>query len=222
MTPSIVIFSGGTMVHVTPHFSLCAPAYGKVGVNLYDRLSVLTRGLPFTITHHQSRMAGGTFETNKDLKSLLTKVLEDPSVKGIVMASAICDFDPTMLTSLDTVVSDFGKTAKRLSSKESYLLRITPADKLVSLIKLKRPDITVMAFKTTSKEILPSLEAKSRARVNDGSADIVLGNDIATYTNIVVSSGDSTYVAKDRKDAISCACSKLVKKVEASVSQPVG
>jgi len=27
----IVIYTGGTMVHVRPHFSLCAPAYGTVG-----------------------------------------------------------------------------------------------------------------------------------------------------------------------------------------------
>ena len=36
---NIYIITGGTMVHVTPHFSVCSPAYGQVGLKLYDYLT---------------------------------------------------------------------------------------------------------------------------------------------------------------------------------------
>jgi hypothetical protein len=32
------VISGGTMVHVAPHFSFCAPAYGAVGQTIKARL----------------------------------------------------------------------------------------------------------------------------------------------------------------------------------------
>lgn len=34
----IYVISGGTMVHIRPHFSLCAPAYGTIGCSLTDAL----------------------------------------------------------------------------------------------------------------------------------------------------------------------------------------
>ena len=32
------VITGGTMVHVAPHFSLCAPAYGRVGQQIAEEL----------------------------------------------------------------------------------------------------------------------------------------------------------------------------------------
>ena len=35
----IYVISGGTMVHVRPHFALCAPAYGTIGDRIAETLA---------------------------------------------------------------------------------------------------------------------------------------------------------------------------------------
>ena len=38
-TKRMFVICGGTMNHVTPHFSFCAPAYGSVGLKLYNEIN---------------------------------------------------------------------------------------------------------------------------------------------------------------------------------------
>ena len=183
----VVIYSGGTLVHVAPHFSLCAPAYGKVGRDLFGKLGG---------TLYQTKMAHSEskIETNDDLKEHLLNQLEDESITHLIMAAAICDWEPDVLVSAGNTQIDFGKDVPRLSSSKGIEMYIEPSQKLVQLIKERRPDITLVTFKTTS-DAPETLYEKCVLQQQQTKADYVVGNDIKTrhnilYTKYSVVSGD--------------------------------
>jgi hypothetical protein len=188
ITRKVVIFSGGTMVHVRPHFSLCAPAYGKVGDTLtfeLNKLSALTRAISpesaFWVDHIKTKMAGGDeVETNEDLTTKLDEVLLDRNVKAIVMAAAVCDFEPDGIS--------YGKDFGRLDSQFGYKLQLKPSEKIIDRIKKVRPDIILATFKTTSDESQETLQYKATNNLERCGSDIVLGNDIKRKYNMLVTS----------------------------------
>lgn len=133
------VITGGTYVHVAPHFSLCAPAFGQVGEDVARELKrlfktprqraldesnasldsgsrldesaeqVAVRVLRTTMAGGKSeqtteikelyRAAGIKFlETNDDLKKLLAHLVTLPETKIIVLAAAVCDWEPFVLS----------------------------------------------------------------------------------------------------------------------------
>lgn len=183
MSGKIIIFTGGTMVHVAPHFSLCAPAYGKVGREI--QAALIAEGLSVELM--ATKMAGGDIiETNDDLARELNKVLIDPDVKGIVMAAAVCDFEPSAILGDMPTVMEFGKNTRRLSSKESLTLELEPSEKIIDCIKKQRPDICLVTFKTTSNDTLANLISKATDNAERSGADMCFGNDIGSKTNILL------------------------------------
>lgn len=179
----IHIFSGGTVQHVSPHFAVCAPAYGTIGTTLWRELS--KNGI--TPEVHLSRMAGGDpgFETNEDLEQEIKDCLLDMNTKVIVMAAAVCDFAPMMLKTTDGTRSSFGKAMKRLSSDGDITMTLSPTKKIIDIIKEYRPDIYLVTFKTTSKNTYSYLEEKCRDNIAHSGADVCFGNDIGEKINIL-------------------------------------
>lgn len=122
---NIYIITGETMVHVTPHFSVCAPAYGKVGLKLYDYLTENSKSNQYNIYLIKTKMAGsnsskvtehlnylnlkGSIETNDDLEKLVKTISQESQTKSIIMAAAICDFEPEELLSLVKIKNDYIK-----------------------------------------------------------------------------------------------------------------
>jgi hypothetical protein len=193
------------MVHVRPHFSLCAPAYGKVGRSIGDLLTSCTG---FNKGSHlievlSTNMAGGNhgIETNNDLDTALSGVLADPLTKVIVMAAAVCDFEPHHLENFKMITHDFGKTEERLSSQDSYSLTLIPSAKILQRIKQERPDIFLVSFKTTSDEDVTALISKSKQNMSVTEADVVFGNDIKRHFNLLVSGESITSL--DRSGCVS-------------------
>ena len=97
---NIYIITGGTMVHVTPHFSVCSPAYGKVGLKLHQYLNSNSGSDKYTIYLIKTKMAGvnsdeviehlkhlnikSTIETNDDLESLVETLIQNSETKSII------------------------------------------------------------------------------------------------------------------------------------------
>jgi hypothetical protein len=147
------VITGGTMVHVAPHFSLCAPAYGRVGYQIYNGLRKLLRSpeqiewdkanefedlhelaeqrdtgpepVGFEVVLVRTSMAGGNepglvdtvlkpaginrLETNEDLEKLIEHLVLQPETKGIVMAAAVCDWQPELLLYKSNAAPDSGR-----------------------------------------------------------------------------------------------------------------
>ncbi len=210
MTQKLVhVIGGGTVSHVRNHLALCAPAYGTTA----RRLAELSRAQSDTmdVTLHLTKMADpkSKVETNDDLKRLVLELVDDLKTKIVFWNPAVVDFDGAI------GAVDSGKYAERLKtagtdgSAQTYDLKLTPADKLVDLIRnggegrKPRKDIFLVSFKTTSGA---TPEEQYRAGLNmlkRSSSNLVLANDTVTRLNMVIVPEEASYhVTSDREEAL--------------------
>lgn len=167
-----IIYSGGTFSYVRNHMALSAPAFGGSGRLLKTIIPNSTLVL--------TKMADSTSNiiTNEDLLKDLTERLKDEEIQCIIMNAALCDFDGI----IDDIPS--GKHSKRLETRsETPLMKLTPANKVISSIKTIRPDILVVGFKTTCNQ--EEMLVEKAQRMLD-SADIVIANDTGARINYIV------------------------------------
>lgn len=255
----IVIIAGGTFVDIRPHFSLSAPAFGTVGVDLFaamveaegarrDRLHIprdrplagepkicnvftdmaadkyeyvspesATRGKALVLDAGLSRL-----RTNEDLEKFLTHLRERDDVHAVVMAAAVCDFEPrflsenvlvrnTFIVDHDHTPDGFGKEAPRLhtsnpdGSVREYDLRINPTKKLIGLIRRgegARKDIFVVGFKTTTGATEDEQYIAGLSMMKSNSLNLVLANDLTTKVNMVITPEEARYHVGDRASAL--------------------
>lgn len=199
------------MVHVTPHFALCAPAFGRVGVQIAQRIeAVLVRtsmasgGAP---TREEEALFAAAnvdrLETNNDLAMLLRHLCAQPETRAIVLAVAVCDWDPVSLESSQAAMTEFGKDVLRLrTSAGDITLKLTPSDKLVSGIHTARPDVVLVAFKATAGLTQEETLERGRGLRQRTAATLVLANDVQRGTNIVVGPDDEAHFGDTRETAL--------------------
>ena len=235
---TIYIITGGTMVHVTPHFSLCAPAYGKVGGDIYSRMGMALAdkrlGDEYRVFLIKTKMAGinsdetkeqlnrlgfhSSIETNDDLELFICTVISEPETVSITMAAAICDFIPDNLTGFEdktpVSISEFGKDKKRLHKAHSLNLQLSPSKKIIDIIKEKRPDIFLVTFKTTAGSTEAELVSKSLYNLKRSRSDLVFGNDIQNQKNVVVTPENQTFCGEDRQSTLDIFCDEFFNRIK--------
>ena len=202
------IIGGGTVSHVRTHMALTAPAYGETARKLYAMCKKHSDKLDVELHLTKMACAGkSSLETNEDVAQLLNSLTKDDSTKIIFMNAAMCDFEGFIdytVVSADgskspTVLTPSGKYAGRLSSKSHYDMSLMPAPKVIKDIRNDRKDIFLIGFKTTTgmserDQYLAGLDLLKRASCN-----LVLANDVATRTNMIITPEEATYhVSKDR------------------------
>lgn len=233
MASRYYVITGGTMVHVAPHLSLCAPAYGSVGEQIAHELRRLHEwwktGQRPEIILVRTRMAQGSdgitveeryvfdgagikfLETNEDLEKLLDHLVLQPETKGIVMAAAVCDWQPSALHGEDYSRTGFGKREERLQTKAGDVeLTLTPADKLIGKIRKVRKDIFLVGFKATTGMAEQEQYITGLGLLKGSSCNLVLANDVHEHRNMVITPEEAKYhVTKDRKKAIRGLCEMI-------------
>lgn len=244
-TRRFYVITGGTMVHVAPHFSLCAPAYGLVGgqiarglqqefaerENSPDPNDVIVVRTKMALGHQPLEeaerklfdAAGLKFlETNEDLAKLIDYLILQPETKGIVLAAAVCDWEPSHLETddeqtlydcylLDKNPSQFGKRHPRLRTSWSALrLRIKASEKLIGKIRKVRKDIFLVGFKVTTGMSEQAQYVTGLGLLKDASCNLVLANDVHEHRNMVITPEEAKYhVTKDRKSALRGLCEMI-------------
>ena len=230
---NIYIITGGTMVHITPHFSITAPAYGKVGIELYRMLNESISSDVYTIYLIKTKMAGcnsdevmehlkslnlkTTIETNDELKSFVELISQERSTKAIIMASAICDFEPEELSAYEeknpVTITDFGKDKKRLHKAHSLELKLKPSSKIIDIIKKSNPHIFLVTFKTTAGETEEKLIEKSLYNLKRSQSNMVFGNDIQNKINLIVTEKEEVFRAESREAALGVFCRVFLERI---------
>lgn len=250
------VITGGTMVHVAPHFSLCAPAYGRVGLLLFDELErafaaqwetppvtwkyadAAPAGNAPQVVYVRTSMAGGNdpdtvenvlkpaglnfLETNEDLDKLIDHLILQPETKGIILAAAVCDWEPVEVQCSDgqdlysAYLTDeerppLGKRHPRLQTKWGELnVHIRPADKIISKIRKVRKDIFLVGFKATTGLSEQEQYVTGLGLLKGASCNLVLANDVHEHRNMVITPEEAKYhVTKDRKAAIRGLCEMI-------------
>lgn len=170
----VVVLGGGTFNHISCHLSLAAPAFGTTAKQLHQ---LFTNGGILESQLVLTKMADttSTIITNDDVALYVERMLEDFSVKVVIMNAAICDFE----------IENPG--ADRLSSSQDYPVTLRGIQgKILSTIRQARPDIVVAGFKTTHGATKMEQLAKAAASIHNSGLDFVLANDVATRNNILL------------------------------------
>lgn len=200
MTTKLVhVIGGGTISHIRNHLALCAPAYGTTARRLAELSKAQSDSMDVVL--HLTKMGdpASKIETNDDLRQLVTELVDDFKTKIIFWNPAIVDFDG-IIGEIDS-----GKYAERLKTvaKQTFDVSLTPAEKLVDLIRKTRKDIFLVSFKTTTGA---SPEEQYRAGLNmlkRSSSNLVLANDTVTRLNMVIVPEEASYhVTTDREEAL--------------------
>ena len=243
----VYIIAGGTLVHVSPHFSLAAPAYGKVGTKIKSNLDSIVsekgdKGFEFILmptkmalyecrNHFDPEMYDQiladakikSLETYYDVKKFIKHILKDDSTKGIILPSAICDYEPRIIKKIDEnkmslrgVVSyDFGKKAKRLKTKDGNLsLEIQPTDKIVSGIRRKRKDIFLVSFKATAGESVDHSYNIGLKSMKDNKSNLVYINDVQKKVNMIMTPEEFVYTNKSRDELMMTLCELIYDRID--------
>lgn len=182
MKKEILILGGGTFNFIRNHLALAAPAYG----NTAKQLNKMIPESRLVLTKMAD--SNSDLETNEDVKKFLEKELDNPKLGVIIMNVAVCDYE----SQIGDIAS--GKYSKRLKTSEGNInVELKPSDKLLKMIRQKRPDIFLVGFKTTTnaneeEQFLTALKMMKSVKCN-----LVLANDVVTRTNMVVTSEETIY-----------------------------
>ncbi len=222
MRRTFYVLTGGTVVHVAPHFSFAAPAYGSVGESV---ASLLRETLDSDIDVHLVRTAmalGGQrpthaeesllsaaglprLESNEDLARLLRHLVEDPQTAGIVMACAVADWEPVSVRGAGDVAprEAFGKSTSRFRTDGGDLsMVLRPAPKLLAELRRERKDIFVVGFKATTGMTADAQYIAGLDLLKRSSSNLVLANDVHTNLNMVVTPEEARYHVGTREAAL--------------------
>jgi hypothetical protein len=224
------VLTGGTMVHVAPHFSLCAPAYGRVGVDIHaelarqlrpqtDREAVLIRtkmalgaASPSDAERELFEQAELPYlETNDDLGKLLALLIARPDTACIVLACAVCDWQPEALAQNGESLEVGSKQVSRLETRKGSVQAILrPADKLIGGIRQKRKDVFLVGFKATTGLTEDAQYLTGLRLLKGASCNLVLANDLHTRVNMVITPEEARYhVSKDRREVVAGLCEMI-------------
>lgn len=204
------IFGGGTVAHITNHFAVCAPAYGRTA---YQLASLCRERFATSETRLEMTKMGGrgdeTLETNADVACRVEELKADPATKVVFFNVAMCDWEPHMAEAhyegTNRRISVFGKHVPRLETRAINALdvRFVPADKVISSIRKGRKDIFLVGFKATCNASKQEMYEKGLHLCKQASVNLVLVNDTATRWNMIVTPEEAAYhETTDRDEAL--------------------
>lgn len=196
MTKKTVIIGGGTFYHIRNHLSLAAPAFGTTAKYLHSQF--IKHNLPSEL--HLTKMAGGsTLTTNRDIKILIDNLIKDKNVGTIILNAAICDFNSDWINKEPN-----GSYAKRLKTSEGNVtLTLSPVEKIINTIRIQRPDIFLVGFKTTTNQNTQEQYYTALKFMKQSKCNLVLANDVITRNNMVLVPEEAKYYnTKNRTRAL--------------------
>ena len=198
MKRRIVILGGGTFQAVRNHLALAAPAFGSTARNLFKKLDYLTFS---RASLHLTKMAfsDSNLVTNEDVEQFIDTLLEDKTVGTIILNVAFCDFKAKPI---DGIECDFH--AERLeTSKGDITLELTPTEKVIKKIRIKRPDIFLVGFKTTTNKTSEEQFLIGLKMMKSVKCNLVLANDTVTRNNMIITAEETIYgETTDREAAL--------------------
>lgn len=205
MKKKIVIYGGGTHSFIANHLSLCAPAYGETARRLAELCNEIVPNMEVSL--RLTKMAGGTtIDTYDDLAADLEEVVNDQTVKVVIMNAAVIDFKPVEMCFYDdedfVQTSSFGKYDRRLDSSNIYSLDINGTPKLLNRVRKTRKDIFLVGFKSTCGDSIDVQYAKAMNLLKKNSCNLVVANDTITHQNFVVTPEESKYHITESREEV--------------------
>ena len=175
--------------------ALTAPAYGGTARFIRDHLRSQHEVCGLDIAMHLTKMADpldSRIETNEDVAWVADLVVQNPRSKIVFFSTAMCDFEGSILE--EGGISGSGKDRPRLKTAEGeHLMRLTPADKVISKFRKTRKDLFLVGFKTTAGATPYEQFQAGLLLLKKNSCNLVLANDIHTRLNMVITPEQARY-----------------------------
>lgn len=183
---SILILGGGTFSPVSNHLALAAPAFGSTARKLHnllpDSILVLTK-----MADHESPI-----KTNEDVAEFIDEILEVSALNAIILNVAFCDY----------AVEGGDFHGERLRTDDGPIdLHLTPVEKIIKRIRIKRPDIFLVGFKTTTNKTVDEQFLIGLKMMKSTKCNLVLANDVVTRKNIIITPEETYYGETTDRDA---------------------
>lgn len=219
MRKRICVIGGGTFNYVRNHLALAAPAFGSTARDITQRLETQLSAKDleeiWAVDLHLTRMANplSQLTTNEDINNLVSLILQDYNTKVIVFNVALTDYEGQV----EELSS--GKYAERLrTSFGPRTMTLIPSKKIIERVKHERPDIFLVAFKTTAGQSAFTQQCRGEDLIITSGADIVLVNDVKNKENQIVVKGEDNKIRTitERKSAIRLLVSKIMVTVNAT------
>jgi 3-hydroxybutyrate dehydrogenase len=151
----------------------------------------------------------GSLETNDDVERLFEKLIEDAETGIIFMNVAMVDYDGVIEDG-----GDPGKYGSRLKTREqpNPTIQTKRVRKFLPEVREKRPDIFLVAFKTTCNATLEDMQTRGGFLLKGANCNLVLVNDTGTRQNIIVGPDGVCWPAStDRKAAVEALVNLAIK-----------
>jgi hypothetical protein len=174
----ILILGGGTFQPISNHLSLSAPSFGTTARYLHSKIK--------NSELYLTKMADSTSNlvTNEDVESFIMEQINDEHVIGIILSVAFCDFKYQN--------GDFH--GERMKTDLGPInLTFEPTEKVINKIRLKRPDIFLVGFKTTTNKTTDEQFISALRMCKNSKSNLVLANDTVTRNNIIITPEESFY-----------------------------
>jgi len=188
----VIIIGGGTFNPVRNHLALSAMAFGSTAKSLHQKIGnselVLTK------------MADSSSDivTNEDMDRKIEELIKDPGVGTVIMSAAICDYTGQV------GLVESGSHAERLRTSTGNLsMELTPAEKLISRIRVERPDIFLVGFKTVTNKSEDQQFSITLKMMKKSKCNLVLSNDTVNRRNMIITPEETMYgITHDREQVL--------------------
>lgn len=206
-----VVIGGGTINKISPHFALCAPAYGSTARKLCEILKTYQNTTSedpkplYDVELVLTKMAdsNSVIETNEDLEAYVDSIISDYNIKLVFFSAAVCDFE-----SKETY-------EERLKSDSDITLSLTPSAKMIGKIRKARKDIFLVGFKSVTTNVCgwngekvgfdgnkDKMFQAGLELLKKSSCNLVLVNDIISYDNMIITPEESSYCHTKDRDVV--------------------
>lgn len=205
----IFILGGGTFSHVRNHLALCAPAFGTTARILAEKLKT-----PYLVLTKMA-WAESTLVTNEDVEAYVDALIADKEVGCIVLNVAFCDWDGKI------GAIESGTHADRLHTSDgTESMTLVAKEKIIKKIRLARPDIFLVGFKTTTNATTDEQFLTGLKMMKSTKCNLVLANDTVTRNNIIITPEESYYGnTTNRMQALNELCEILQSRLNATYNR---
>lgn len=199
MDKRTVVIGGGTFNHIRNHMSLAAPAFGNTATLINTKL--IENSVP-NVSLVLTKMADkrSSIVTNVHLSEYIDLLIADETIGTIIMNAAVCDFEGE----LEGCVLENGAHSTRLKTADGdQFMKLVPSEKLISKIRMARPDVYLVGFKTTTGATEEEQFSIALKMMKSTKCNLVLANDVVTRRNMIITPEESRYcVTTDREEVL--------------------
>jgi phosphopantothenoylcysteine decarboxylase/phosphopantothenate--cysteine ligase len=212
----IIVSAGGTYEEIDAIRGITNRSSGKMGLEIAKEAFI--QGADVTVVtgrvevHIPKLFKRVRVESVDEMRNELIKLLPENDI--FVSSAAVSDF---------TVEKISLEGKDKISSEEGFNLHLTPAPKIINMVKDINPEIVLVGFKAEYKVSNDELISSARKRMKTSEADLIVANDVSladagfgSDKNQVFIVGDKTFAVplKSKEEIARNIISKIAEKMD--------